>query len=113
MAHVENHRASKIWRLVIELAKTCARRGTTRRSGFGVYGHTVSAVSTMTSFVPRWIKGLAGRGTTRGEAARCSATCAAIRGSPLSRVARTKTVVHVADLAAEAAHHADDPRFGA
>ena len=32
-------------------------------------------------------------------------------GLPLSRVARSKSVVHVADLAAEAAHHADDPRF--
>ena len=32
-------------------------------------------------------------------------------GLPLSRVARSKSVVHVADLAADAASHADDPRF--
>ncbi len=74
-------------------------------------GHTVSAVSTMTSFVPRRIKELLARYNALGEA-----TLGDLRrypGLPLSRVARTKTVVHVADLAAEAAHHADDPRFGA
>ena len=32
-------------------------------------------------------------------------------GLPLSRVARSKSVVHIADLAAEVASHADDPRF--
>ena len=32
-------------------------------------------------------------------------------GLPLSRIARSKSVVHVADLAAEVASHADDPRF--
>ena len=32
-------------------------------------------------------------------------------GLPLSRVARSKSVVHIADLAADVASHADDPRF--
>ena len=115
MAHVENHLSIEDLAARYRACEdVCAARHY-QTIWLLAQGHTVSAVSTMTSFVPRWIEELLARYNALGakrRSATCAATCGFAARSRCSNRIRCSRC-RPRGRSCSSCRYADDPRFGA